>query len=115
MRLAARAPFAGKRSAPAPATTRRRENLRCMQTSGRSIRRVYTNKNGGPEAAVFTLDAAGLVGRRLRLAGFLGLLRDVLAGLLIDGLEAQAHLAAVVDAQHLDLDLVAFLDDVAHL
>jgi hypothetical protein len=40
---------------------------------------------------------------------------SVLAGLLVDLLERQAHLAARVEAQKLDLDLVALLDHVGHL
>src|SRR6516162_9929556 len=54
----------------------------------------------------------------LRLAGDVGrlrLLRQILAGLLIDRLHAELDLAPVIDAQHLDLDLVAHGDDVAGL
>src|SRR5262249_5058223 len=47
----------------------------------------------------------------LRLA-FLA--RDLLAGRLVDDLHRQAHLAAIVEAQQLDVDLLAFLDDLAH-
>src|SRR5215468_2401704 len=50
---------------------------------------------------------------RLGLGPLLGL--EILAGLLVDDLHGQAHLAALVEAQELDLDLVAFLDDVGHL
>src|SRR3984885_14846803 len=39
----------------------------------------------------------------------------VLAGLLVDDLHREPHLAALVEAEQLDLDLVAFLDDVAGL
>src|SRR5687768_3131713 len=38
-----------------------------------------------------------------------------LAGFLVDHLHRQAHLAALVKAQELDPDLVAFLDDVGGL
>src|SRR5208283_5193733 len=40
---------------------------------------------------------------------------EVGAGLLVDDAHRQLHLAAVVMAEHLDLDLVAFLDDVGRL
>ena len=46
---------------------------------------------------------------------FVELRRDVLAGRLVDLLHAQLDLAAVVEAEHLDLDLVADLDHVGHL
>src|SRR5690349_9887760 len=46
-------------------------------------------------------------GSGLLLARLVG---DVLAGLLVDHLHAEADLATVVDAQDLDLHLVAFLD-----
>src|SRR4051795_5203977 len=50
------------------------------------------------------------------MAGF-GLLLgfEVLAGGLIDHLHRQARLATIVEAEQLDLDLVAFLDDVGGL
>ena len=51
-----------------------------------------------------------------RLAAFGLLLRlEVLAGLLIDDLHRQPDLAALVEAEELDLHLVAFLDHVARL
>src|SRR4051812_17378065 len=55
--------------------------------------------------------AGGFALRRFRL--LLGL--EVLAGGLIDHLHRQPRLAAVVEAEQLDLDLVAFLDDVGGL
>src|SRR6516225_6038046 len=55
--------------------------------------------------------------RRLALLLRLGLLLgfEVLAGLLIDHLHRQPHLAALVEAQKLHLDLVALVDHVVHL
>src|SRR6202011_1413481 len=55
--------------------------------------------------------AGGLARRSLGL--LLGL--EILAGHLIDRLHRQARLAAIVEAEQLDLDLVAFLDDVGGL
>src|SRR5262249_49099860 len=51
------------------------------------------------------------------LLGFGGLLLrlQILAGRLVDDLHGEAHLAALVEAEKLDLDLVAFLDDVGDL
>ena len=43
--------------------------------------------------------------------GFLALLADLLAGLLIDHLHAEAYLATVVEAQELDLHFLAFLQN----
>src|SRR4030088_1508279 len=55
--------------------------------------------------------AGGFALRRLGLLpGF-----EVLAGGLVDRLHRQPGLAAVVEAEQLDLDLVAFLDDVGGL
>src|SRR5438067_609224 len=51
--------------------------------------------------------AGALLGLLLRL--------EILAGLLVDDLHREAHLAAVVEPEQLDLDLVALLDDVGHL
>ena len=42
-------------------------------------------------------------------------LLDLLAGRLVDDLHRQAHLAALVEAEELDPDLVAFLDHVGGL
>src|SRR5262245_44735429 len=42
------------------------------------------------------------------------LARDFLARCLVDDLHRQPHLAALVEAQQLDIDLVALLDDLAH-
>src|SRR6185437_1386595 len=55
---------------------------------------------------------AGGFARRRR---FLLLRLEVLAGHLIDHLHRQPRLAAIVEAEQLDLDLVAFLDDVGGL
>src|SRR5215469_11374221 len=44
--------------------------------------------------------------------GFLSLGADVFAGDLVDLLHAELDLAAIVEAQHLDLHLIADLDDV---
>src|SRR5215469_16293426 len=41
--------------------------------------------------------------------------RDFLAGRLVDDLHRQADLAALVEAEELDPDLLAFLDDVLRL
>src|SRR3954468_8352547 len=49
------------------------------------------------------------------LLAFAALALEVFAGLLVDHLHRQAGLAAVVEAEQLDLDLVAFLDDVGGL
>ncbi len=62
-----------------------------------------------------------LLGRRLRrhrgggLPSRLLLRAQVFAGLLIDALHRQLDLAAIIEAQDLDLDLVADLDDVCTL
>ena len=40
--------------------------------------------------------------------------RDLLTGDLVDDLHGEAHLAAVVEAQELDVDLLALLDHLAH-
>src|SRR5262249_6634451 len=64
-------------------------------------------------AAVFTFDCRGLLGCGRGLLA--RLLRDVLAGGLVDRLHGKSDLAPIVDAQHLDLHLVAFLDDVGDL
>src|SRR5262245_60844350 len=55
---------------------------------------------------------AGSRRRRRLLARLVG---NVLAGLLVDRLHAEADLAAIVDTQDLDLYLVAFLDHVGDL
>src|SRR5262245_46188605 len=47
--------------------------------------------------------------RRLALGA-----RDLLAGGLVDDLHGQAHLAAVVEAEQLDEDLLALLHHLAH-
>ena len=48
--------------------------------------------------------------------GFFFLLADdFLAALLVDDLHRQANLAALVEAHQLDVDLVAFLDDIGGL
>src|ERR1700761_6232400 len=61
--------------------------------------------------------SAALLARRLAVVLVLRLLLglEVLAGLLVDDLHREPHLAALVEAEQLDLDLVAFLDDVAGL
>src|SRR5439155_19019515 len=56
---------------------------------------------------------AGRFARRLLAVGTLGL--EVLAGLLVDNLHREPGLAAIIEAEQLDLDLVAFLDDVGGL
>src|SRR5467141_4241881 len=56
---------------------------------------------------------AGGFARRRGLGLLLSL--KILAGDLIDGLHRQPRLAAIVEAEQLDLDLVAFLDDVGGL
>src|SRR3546814_19527725 len=48
-------------------------------------------------------------------AGRLLLLGQLLAGLLVDRLHAELDLAPVVEADDLDLDLVALLEDVGDL
>src|SRR5581483_10522999 len=54
---------------------------------------------------------------RFTALGGLGLLLgfEILAGLLIDNLHRQPHLAALVEAEELDLHLVALLDHIARL
>src|SRR6266851_929576 len=76
-------------------------------------------KRGGSKAAplkhrIFTglLPAGGFARRSL---GRLLLGLEVLAGRLVDHLHRQPRLAAIVEAEQLDLDLVAFLDDVGGL
>ena len=80
------------------------------------------NKKGGL-SATFGLDRSSEADRSaiprrrrrfVRLVAAFGLLLgfEVLAGLLIDDLHRQPHLAAIVEAEQLDLHLVAFLDDV---
>src|SRR6185436_21061449 len=68
---------------------------------------------GAPEGAPGRFAGRGAelfrAGRLLRLGLLLGL--EVLAGRLIDDLHRQPDLAALVEAQELDLHLVAFLDD----
>src|SRR2546421_9107791 len=72
------------------------------------------NKKGGCKAALRCsgcwqeLLAGGFARRRFRL--LFGL--EVLAGYLVDRLHREPGLAAIVEAEQLDLDLVAFLDDV---
>src|SRR5207244_7421050 len=60
------------------------------------------------------LRGAGAGGLARALLGLL-LRLEILAGLLVDDFHRQAHLAAVVEPEELDLDLVALLDDVGHL
>src|SRR5690606_782034 len=55
--------------------------------------------------------AAALAARFARRAGIL----ELLAGLLVDHPHRQADLAALVDLEHLDLDLLALADDVGRL
>ena len=50
---------------------------------------------------------AGRFARGLLAVGRLVLGLEILAGLLVDHLHRQPHLAAVVEPEHLDLDLVA--------
>lgn len=40
---------------------------------------------------------------------------EILAGLLVDLAHAQLDLSAIVEAQHLDFDIVAELDDLGDL
>src|ERR1700704_7192467 len=79
----------------------------------------HTNTRGGSKAAPWkhriltgVLLAGGFARRSL---GRLLLGLEVLAGRLVDYLHRQPRLAAVVEAEQLDLDLVAFLDDVGGL
>src|SRR5258708_29507609 len=77
---------------------------------------VASRKKGGFSAALSQSQwreklLAGGFARGFRL--LLGL--EVFAGHLIDRLHRQTRLAAVVEAEKLDLDLVAFLDDVGGL
>src|ERR1700755_3301461 len=69
------------------------------------------------EAPPFCVGFDGLLARRLARWGRFGLLLgfQVLAGRLVDRLHRQPGLAAVVEAEQLDLDLVAFLDDIGGL
>src|SRR5437667_6193019 len=65
---------------------------------------------------VISLFSDDLLAGRLALWRGVGLVRlEVLAGGLVDRLHRQPRLAAVVEAEQLDLDLVAFLDDVGGL
>jgi hypothetical protein len=57
-----------------------------------------------------SLFSAGCLAVRVALRLLLGL--EVFAGLLVDHLHRQPDLAAFVEAQQLDLHLVAFLDDI---
>src|SRR5258708_14877207 len=77
---------------------------------------VARRKKGGFSAALSQSQwreklLAGALARGVCL--LLGL--EVFAGHLIDRLHRQTRLAAVVEAEKLDLDLVAFLDDVGGL
>src|SRR5581483_4047582 len=82
---------------------------------------MFGTKKGGLAAALRSIAAPAPP--RLLAAGGLALLLafglllglEVLAGGLVDHLHRQPHLAAVVEAEQLDLDLVAFLDDVRGL
>ena len=67
-------------------------------------------KKAAPEGPPFPDRAPFQVGRRAGLS-----LRNILAGGLIDGFQRQLDLAAVVDADQLDLDLIADVDDVGGL
>src|SRR6185369_13028421 len=69
-----------------------------------SFRRVYKQKRR-PDGRRFHFSCDVLLRRRSRLL-LARLLRDVLAGRLVDRPHAEANLAAIVDAQDLDLYLV---------
>src|SRR6185369_286426 len=89
-------------------------------------RKPESNRPGQmwPGRSLFDYDQVWLP-RRLLAGGFLSLLVrlalglllgfEILAGVLVDNLHGQASLAALVEAQELDLDLVAFLDHVGDL
>src|SRR5215211_8754800 len=61
-----------------------------------------------PEGAASLFGARCRLARLLRFRLLLGL--EILAGLLVDDLHGQPHLAALVEAEQLHLHLVAFLD-----
>src|ERR1700733_6277783 len=90
------------------------------------LSRVLTVLNGDParkqkgrlKSRPFTIRYSPLA--KLLAGGFARGFRlllgfEVLAGHLIDRLHRQPRLAAIVEAEQLDLDLVAFLDDVGGL
>ena len=74
-----------------------------------------SNKKGADVAAAPLRYLAMPEQIRRRLRPPLLLAGDFLAGRLVDDLHRQADLAALVEAQELDPDLVAFLDDVGGL
>ena len=92
---------------------------RPLQRSFHSVRDAeHAKQKGRPKGRPFPISRlsallAGGFARRRRFRLLLGL--EVLAGLLVDDLHRQADLAALVEAEQLDLDLVAFLDDVGGL
>ena len=74
---------------------------------------LHAPVGSSPAARAVLAVAAG----RAALEALLGLAlgaRDLLAGRLVDDLHGEAHLAAVVEAQQLDEDLLALLDDLVH-
>src|SRR6516164_5423129 len=89
---------------PAPHVRPIRNVIRACEEKGRLKSRPFVLQS----KALF----AGRFARR-RLALLLGF--EILAGRLVDRLHREPCLAAVVEAQKLDLDLVAFLDDIAGL
>ena len=84
-----------------------------------TTRRLATAAAAITIAAAFTLRTAAGVVRQGRLAAFgalgVDLVGQVLAGFLVDDLHRQLGLAAVVEAQELHLDRLAFGQDVGEL
>src|SRR5436190_21873281 len=75
-------------------------------------------KKGGRAAALLFCPkpkGSGLLASRLAQLLALLLAFEILAGGLVDHLHRQPHLAAIVEPEQFDLDLVAFLDDIGGL
>src|SRR6185369_6450962 len=71
-----------------------------------------------PVTAAATMTVAAALSPRATVAAFTRLPRrtgvgQLFAGLLVDEAHRQAHLAALIDLEQLDLDLLAFAQDVA--